>query len=230
MPFTIIDARAETSLRRVIAERLGSSYREAIHVAIRRDASMTRVLSMLDALRSSQPHARVGLLDVIMAAVGTGLRDHPAFNSIFLDREHRLVREVNVGFAVEAPYGLMVPVVKDVGAKSLTDLAQHRRRLTASVIDRQHSMHDLSEGTFTVSNLGALGVDSVDPIINPPQTAILGIGRIREAVRCKQEREFAVDRILTLSLVFDHRVHDGAGAARFLDSIVRELEQPEGPA
>jgi pyruvate/2-oxoglutarate dehydrogenase complex dihydrolipoamide acyltransferase (E2) component len=228
MPFTVVEIRPETPTRRVIARRLGASYRDAVHVAIRRDVHIGVALSMVDSILG-QPDDRFGLLDLIMVSVAEGLREHPSFNSILEDSEHRLIGEMNIGFAVSTPYGLMVPVLKNIGSMPLVEVGRRRRELTANVINRRHNFKDLTEATFTVSNLGPLGVDSVDPIINPPQTAILGVGRIRDSVRLIEEAQVALDKLLTLSLVFDHRVHDGADAAKFLTCVVQRLELTDEP-
>jgi pyruvate/2-oxoglutarate dehydrogenase complex dihydrolipoamide acyltransferase (E2) component len=127
---------------------------------------------------------------------------------------------------VDVDAGLVTPVVADVGAKSLGEVAAERRRLTEAVRAGEHSMNDLRGSTFTLSNLGPLGVDSFTPVINPPEVAILGVGRIVDRARPDGDG-VAVRKRLTLDLSFDHRVVDGADAARFLETLASHVEGAE---
>jgi hypothetical protein len=148
-----------------------------------------------------------------VGAAVRALERHPEFNAWYEGERLRLIGEVNVAVAVDAEAGLLTPVVREAGGLTLADIARERRRLTDAVLDGTHGLDDLQGGTFTVSNLGPLGVDSFDPILDPPQVAILGLGRVD-------------DGTCTLSLTFDHRVVDGADAARFLDTLAAGLESP----
>ena len=121
---------------------------------------------------------------------------------------------MNVGVAVDVDGGLVTPVVPDVRTKSAEEVAALRGALTERALAGEFTSEDLAGGTFTVTNLGMFGVDSFDPVINPPETAILGVGRVRE------------NGTMTLSLSFDHRVVNGADAARYLDDLVGTLTDP----
>jgi pyruvate dehydrogenase E2 component (dihydrolipoamide acetyltransferase) len=202
-------------MRKTIANRLQQSYREAVHVTASRDIDAGPLLSVADA-------AEVSVVDVLLRALSDSLAAHPAFNATFEDGTHRLYEEHNVGVAVDIEDGLVTPVVADLGSKSLAEIAERRQVLTERVRDGDYTMSTFRGGTFTVSNLGPLGVDSFTPVINPPEVAILGVGRTTDrAVPTGDGVERR--RELTLDLSFDHRVVDGADAARFLGTLAEHV-------
>jgi pyruvate dehydrogenase E2 component (dihydrolipoamide acetyltransferase) len=210
--------------RQTIADRLGRSSREAVHVTVHREITAAELFEAVDRA-DEQLQPDVGVMDVLLVAVAATLAAHPAFNATFEDGEHRTYEEQNVGVAVDAESGLVTPVVRDVGSRSLADVASERRRLTDRALAGDHEPADLAGGTFTVSNLGALGVDAFTPIIDPPQVAILGVNRPGERAT-RTERGVAVEPVLPLDLTFDHRVVDGADAARFLETLAGHLRSP----
>ena len=206
---TVVEARELSGMQRTIAERLGESDREAVHVTLGREYDATTLREVTRA--AADAGVDVALTDLLVKAVGETLAEFPAFNALFEDGEHRLIEEVNVGLAVDVEGGLVTPVLGDVRSKSAETVNRERDVLTERVRSGEFTMDDLEGGTFTVSNLGLFGVDHFDPVINPPQVAILGVGRVRD------------DGTMTLSLSFDHRVVNGADAARFLDALVDRL-------
>jgi pyruvate dehydrogenase E2 component (dihydrolipoamide acetyltransferase) len=214
-PRTVREERSSTPMRKTIANRLQQSYREAVHVTASRDIDAGPLLSVADA-------AEVSVVDVLLRALSDSLAAHPAFNATFEDGTHRLYEEHNVGVAVDIEDGLVTPVVADLGSKSLAEIAERRQVLTERVRDGDYTMSTFRGGTFTVSNLGPLGVDSFTPVINPPEVAILGVGRTTDrAVPTGDGVERR--RELTLDLSFDHRVVDGADAARFLGTLAEHV-------
>jgi pyruvate dehydrogenase E2 component (dihydrolipoamide acetyltransferase) len=214
-PRTVREERSPTPMRKTIANRLQQSYREAVHVTASRDIDAGPLLSVADA-------AEVSVVDVLLRALSDSLAAHPAFNATFEDGTHRLYEEHNVGVAVDIEDGLVTPVVADLGSKSLAEIAERRQVLTDRVRDGDYTMSTFRGGTFTVSNLGPLGVDSFTPVINPPEVAILGVGRTTDrAVPTGDGVERR--RELTLDLSFDHRVVDGADAARFLGTLAEHV-------
>ena len=203
---TVAETRSLSGMQQTVAERLGESSREAVHVTLNRSVDATALTETLAAAHDAE--VEVSLIDLLIVATCEALEAHPSFNATFEDGEHQLVEEVNVGVAVDLDGGLVTPVLPDVAGKCAETIAEGRRNLVDRVRDGEFTSDDLAGGTFTVTNLGPFGVDHFDPVIDPPQVAILGVGRIRE------------DGTLTLSLSFDHRVVNGADAARFLATLV----------
>lgn len=213
---TITEERDLTGMRRTIAERMAQSARQAPHVTLNREVAVERAFETAEELASDRD-APIGFTDILIGATVRALDAYPAFNAWFEGDSLRFVAERNMAFAVDAEAGLVTPVIRSAAERSLDDIATERRRLTDAVLDGTHSMDDLQGGTFTITNLGMFGVDSFDPIINPPQVAILGVGAIRDGDD---------SRNCTLSLSFDHRVVDGADAARFLETLTESIESP----
>jgi pyruvate dehydrogenase E2 component (dihydrolipoamide acetyltransferase) len=150
---------------------------------------------------------------------------HPNLNALFNGETLEVYDDVHMGIAVDTERGLVVPVIHSTVHKGLLELAVERTRLSQRAIEGTLSPEELSGGTFTITNLGTLGVDSFTPIINPPQVAILGIGRIR-SLPAVFEEQVSIRQMMILSLTIDHRVIDGAPAARFLQDVVQLIEKP----
>jgi pyruvate/2-oxoglutarate dehydrogenase complex dihydrolipoamide acyltransferase (E2) component/uncharacterized OsmC-like protein len=217
--------RPLTGMRQTIANRLGKSYREAVHVTEHRTADAEALLAAADAA-SETFSADVSVTDVLLRALSAALTDHPEFNATFEDDVHRLHEDHNLCVAVDVEAGLIAPVVRNVGSDHIVDIAEKRAHVTEKALSGDYTMDDLSGGTFTVTNLGVLGVESFDPVINPPQVAILGVNAIGETPTKGDDGSVVFRRTLPLDLSFDHRVVDGADAARFLDTFVGHLEDP----
>ncbi|SEO44282.1 pyruvate dehydrogenase E2 component (dihydrolipoamide acetyltransferase) [Halogranum amylolyticum] len=217
--------RPLSGMRRTIADRLGQSYREAVHVTEHRTADAEAVLAAADAA-SETFSADVSVTDVLLRALSAALTDHPEFNATFEDDVHRLHEDHNLCVAVDVEAGLIAPVVRNVGPDHVVDIAEKRAEVTERALSGDYTMDDLSGGTFTVTNLGVLGVESFDPVINPPQVAILGVNAISERPTRGDDGSVVFRRALPLDLSFDHRIVDGADAARFLDTLVDNLEDP----
>ena len=222
---TVSEERTLSPMRRTIADRLRESYRNAVHVTASREIDAETLVRAAEAA-DDWLDADVSIIDLVLCALSATLDEHPAFNATFEDETHHIYEEHNVGVAVDIEAGLVTPVLRDVGSKSLADLATERRELTESVQAGEYSMTDLRGGTFTVTNLGALGVDSFTPVINPPEVAILGVNRIRERATGGDDGvEFR--RQMNFDLSFDHRVVDGADAARFLGTLADNVTDVE---
>ncbi|WP_411965534.1 2-oxo acid dehydrogenase subunit E2 [Haloferax sp. YSMS24] len=217
--------RPLSGMRRTIADRLGESYRESVHVTVNRGADAEELLAAASAADDALG-VDVSISDVLMLAVSAALDEYPAFNATFEDDVHQLHEAHNVCIAVDIDEGLIAPVVRDVDSLSLAELAAERQAVTQRALSGDFTMDDLTGGTFTISNLGVLGVESFDPIINPPQVAILGVNTIRREVVPTDEGDVAVRKRISFSLSFDHRIVDGADAARFLGSLVEHVENP----
>jgi pyruvate dehydrogenase E2 component (dihydrolipoamide acetyltransferase) len=162
----------------------------------------------------------------VVKLTAAALAQHPALNSRWEGESIVAPSTIDIGIAVDVEFGLLVPVVRDVARLGLRELAERARELAERARARRLSGEELAGGTFTVSNLGGLGIDAFTPIINPPQTAILGIGAIRRQPIVLADDRIVPGDVLTLSLTFDHRLLDGAPAARFLQSLVAMIESP----
>ncbi len=217
-------------LRRTIAERMTLSATLIPHVTHFDRADITE----LDAIirRNVEPARQRGvtltLTSFLLKAAALALHEHPRFNASLDPAAGELIlkRYYHLGVAVATDRGLIVPVIRDADGKPLLELQRELAALAQRVRDGKATLEDLRGGTFTITNIGALGGTGAIPIINYPEVAILGVARAREEPVVLEGR--IVPRVLLpLSLAFDHRVADGADAARFAAAIVRRLERPE---
>jgi len=220
---TVLEERSLTAMRKTIARRLSDSYREAVHVTVNRTIDAEPMVTASENARDASTEADPTITDVLLCALSDALAEHPSFNATYEAETHALYEEQNVGIAVSIDDGLVTPVVADLASKSLYEIATERKRLTEKVQSGDYTMSLFRNGTFTVSNLGPLGIDSFDPVINPPEIGILGIGRTSERA-VVSDGEIDLRPHLTLSLSFDHRIVDGADAARFLDTLASNAE------
>jgi pyruvate dehydrogenase E2 component (dihydrolipoamide acetyltransferase) len=215
-------------IRKVIFDRMGQSWREAARVTMFADADMTEVVRLRQA-KAAEWERRFGIKpsysDLIHLAVARALREEPRINCRLDGQAVRIRREVNLSFAVDLGEGLVAVVIKDADKKPLGDLAKAARDLAERARTNKLSQDDMADGTFTVTNLGGLGVESFTPIINQPQAGILGIGKILEKP-VVIAGGIHVRSMMTLSIVFDHRLLDGAPAAKFLAKVKALLEEP----
>jgi pyruvate dehydrogenase E2 component (dihydrolipoamide acetyltransferase) len=166
-----------------------------------------------------------GYNDLLAIVVSIALRQFPYMNARLAPDAVELLGHVNIGMAVDTDRGLLVPVVKDVDQKSLRQFGEEFRRMVDGARAGRSMPDDLSGGTFTITNLGMYDVDAFTPVINLPEAAILGVGRIAPKA-VPHGPEIVVRQMWTLSLVFDHRLVDGAPAARFLQYIKQLIEEP----
>jgi pyruvate dehydrogenase E2 component (dihydrolipoamide acetyltransferase) len=168
---------------------------------------------------------RLTYTDLLVKTAARALTEHPIMNSTLEDDLIKMVREINIGVAVATEVGLLVPVVKEADGRSIHEIAQASKALVEKARKGELTLDDISGGTFTITNLGMFRVDAFTPIINPPQAAILGVGRIVEEPVASGGR-VVVKPVAVFSLTFDHRVVDGDTAARFLARIAEILENP----
>ncbi len=217
--------RPLSSLRRLIAERMATSAHTTAPVTLIAEVDASELVRLREALKQNAPPAPS--YNAILAKItASALLEHPDLNVTYEDGEIVAWQSVHLGIAVDTARGLLVPVVRHVEQRSLAALASTLDELLPRAQAGKALPDELSGGTFTLSNLGAYGVDSFTPIINPPQVAILGVGRlIRKPVVTGDDR-ISVRTMLGLSLTFDHRLVDGAPAARFLGRIRQFIESP----
>jgi pyruvate dehydrogenase E2 component (dihydrolipoamide acetyltransferase) len=164
--------------------------------------------------------------EVLIPIVAQALKENPRLNSVFEKDTIKEIQNINVGVAVDAPDGLRVPVLKNSDKMSLDEIVTTLRMLKNKAVEGTLSPDDSTGGTFTITNLGMFGVRDFTPIINPPQCAILGVGRIEETPKVRNGT-IVVRKMMTLSLSFDHRAMDGVTAAKFLVSLTEKSSAPQ---
>jgi pyruvate dehydrogenase E2 component (dihydrolipoamide acetyltransferase) len=222
------DVLPVTRIRRLIAQRMLNSAQETAAVTLTTEADATAFAALRDQLRAAlEPRGRLvpSYNDLLIKLTALALQQHGALNATWQDDTILQWRAVHMGLAVDAPDGLIVPVVRDAHARSVGQIAAATRDLIARALARQLQPQEMQGGTFTMTNLGMFGIDAFTPIINLPQAAILGVGRIalRPAV---VNGEVVPRKLMALSLTFDHRVADGAAAARLLNLVREYVEEP----
>jgi pyruvate dehydrogenase E2 component (dihydrolipoamide acetyltransferase) len=225
-----VERQPLSHLRRTIAERMTLSATLIPHVTHFDRADVTE----LDAIirRNVEPARERGLTltltSFLLKAAALALHEHPQFNASLDPAAGELIlkRYCHLGVAVATERGLIVPVIRDVDRKPLIELQRELAALAQRVREGKATLDDLRGGTFTITNIGALGGTGAIPIINYPEAAILGVARAREEAVVREGR-IVPRTLLPISLTFDHRVADGVDGARFAAAIVRRLERPE---
>ena len=224
-----VDVIPLTGIRRTTAERLGTIWSEAPHVTegIEVDFSAIQAARAAnsDAWRDTHGVAPT-INDFVLKATVEALKLHPRLNAALIDGAIHQYHDINLGVAIDIEAGLVVPVVRSAGSLDVVKIASKVRELADRARVGRLSPDDFADGTFTVTNLGGLGVDWFTPVLNPPQCAILGVGRVRRVAVFEGESIVARDRA-TLVLTFDHRAIDGAPCARFLGDLRGLIEAPE---
>lgn len=211
---------------RVMAERTTQSWTSVPHFYLVREVNASRLISWREQIqkRSSE---KVTFSDLLVKAVAVALREHPRLNASWHTGSIILNEEINIGLAVAVDEGLIVPVIHRADEYNVQDLARIRKELITKAQTGKLRPQDIQGGTFTISNLGMYGVDAFNAIINPPQAAILSVGRIAERV-VPVEGQPAVQPMMVLNLSCDHRVVDGARGAQFLAELADFIEEPLG--
>jgi pyruvate dehydrogenase E2 component (dihydrolipoamide acetyltransferase) len=217
-------------VRRSIAKAMVKSMYTAPHVTAMDEADVTELWKIREKEKKAaeKKGIKLTILPFLIKAVLAGLGEHPYLNASLDDENEEIIlkKYFNIGLATDTPEGLMVPVVKNAKDKSILQLAQELTQLTEKARNRTIDLADLKGGTFTITNYGAVRGIFGTPIINYPEVAILGIGRMKETPVARNGK-IIVRKILPLTLSFDHRVVDGAEAARFLDTVISHLEDPD---
>jgi pyruvate dehydrogenase E2 component (dihydrolipoamide acetyltransferase) len=216
------------STRRVIAERMLTSHRSTAPVTLTTTIDATNLVHLRHGWKAawkSSGDLIPTYTDLFLKLTSIALEKHPLLNSRWEHDGVVLLERIHIGIAVDTDAGLLVPVVRDVPRLSLKELAVRSRNLIDRARQRKLSASELQGGTFTVTSLGAFGIDAFTPIINYPECAILGVGRIRRYPVVLDD-QIVIREQVTLSLTFDHRVSDGAPAARFLQTLGALIENP----
>lgn len=215
-------------MRKVIASRMHNSLLNSAQLTINMKADVTDLISLQREIKEviQQRHkVKISLTDFIARAVVLSLQEHKQMNSAYTDNEIHLYNHVHLGMAVALENGLVVPVVQHAEKMPLVELAAEIKTRAADARQGQLSTDRMQGSTFTITNLGAYGVEYFTPVLNPPETGILGVGATEDVPMYKGD-DLQRRNVLPLSLTFDHRVLDGAPAANFLGTIKQYLEQP----
>jgi pyruvate dehydrogenase E2 component (dihydrolipoamide acetyltransferase) len=225
-PFTTAELQPLTPMRRIIGERMSRSKLTAPHFYLSMEIDMTRVLHERKGWKDRGTGPIPSLNDFVVHACARALKAHPALNSSYSETGIRQHADIHIGMAVALEEGLAAPVIRHADRLGLSELAAATLTLTDKAQVKKLLPADYEGGTFTVSNLGMLGVDHFIAIINPPQCAILAVGRVAPRVVTDGDG-IEIRSLMTVSLSADHRVVDGAIAARFLLDLKKRLEQCE---
>ena len=215
-----------SSIREKIARRMRESLASTAQYTLNASADASGLLAVRAWIKAAKTPVDININDLITFCTVKALQQAPDLNVEFIDGKIHKHDEIHIGFAVDTPRGLLVAVIRDAQALTPGDLALKIKDLTAQAVQGTISADNLSGGTFTISNLGGLGIETFTPLLNPPQVAILGVGAIQvKPVRREEKIEF-IDAI-GLSLTCDHQVIDGAPGARFLQVVKEKIENVE---
>lgn len=217
-------------MRKVIAQRMHHSLQNAAQLTLHRKADITALLAFRKDLKekSNQQVERstLSVNTLLIKAVSLALKDKPEMNAWYDQQTHTVQNDVHIGVAVAVDEGLLVPVIKNVEQKSLSQIGNDFVETTSKAVDGTLSGEFLSGSTFTITNLGSAGIEYFTPILNTPEVGILGIGATSSKLMFNEEKEVVEVQELPLSLTFDHQVIDGSPAAEFLSQVVYYLKNP----
>jgi len=211
---------------RLMAQRTTQSWTSVPHFYLVREVNASRLITWREQILKRSVE-KVSYTDLLVKIAAAALRMHPRLNASWNVDKITLKQEVHIGIAVAIEEGLVVPVIHQADTLSLEEIAHRRRELTAKAQDGKLRPQDISDGTFTISNLGMYNVDAFNAIINQPQAAILAVGRISERV-VPVHSQPAVQPMMVLTLSCDHRAVDGVRGAQFLDTVATLIEEPLG--
>ena len=214
-------------VRKVVAKRMMESLTSTAQLTLNTTANAAGILAMRKKVKNADEALglnKITLNDLVCFAVSRTLLKYPVFNAHLEDGVLTEFEQVHLGFACDTPRGLLVPVIRSAQALGLKAFSDEAKRLAGGAIDGSLSPEFLSGGTFTVSNIGSFGIETFTPVINLPQTAILGVGAITPRPLVAADGTIGVEQRLNLSLTIDHQVIDGADGARFLRDLVAAIE------
>lgn len=213
-----------SQMRNVIAKRLGESKFSAPHFYLTMEINMDNAMAARTQLNELSP-VKISFNDMVVKAVALALRQHPAINASWLGDKIRRYSHIHIGIAVAIEDGLIVPVVRFADQKTLPQIAAESKELAGKAKNKKLQPNEFAGNTFTISNLGMMDIDEFTAIINPPDSCIMAVGRIKEVVVRKGEG-FGVSNVMKVTLSCDHRSVDGASGAAFLQTFKKYLENP----
>lgn len=213
-----------TGIRRTTAERMTLSASTIPKAVLNLKVNGEELLKWK--VKSAENGDKISLTDIIIKATGMTIKKYPMLNARFDGNKITLLKNINIGVAVHTERGLMVPVIHQADQKGVLEISKELRQKAARARSGQVKGDDMTNGTFTITNMGMLGIEQFIPIINPPQCAILAVGSIEKEVIANDKDEIQIQRRFWLSLAFDHRIIDGAPAGRYLNDLKKMLEWP----
>jgi pyruvate dehydrogenase E2 component (dihydrolipoamide acetyltransferase) len=213
-----------TSMRKTIARRLGESMFTAPHFYLTMEICMDNAIKARAEMNEVSP-TKISFQDMLIKASALALRQHPAVNSSWMGDFIRTYDHVHIGSAIALPEGLIVPVLRFADQKSLAQIATESKELYDKARNKKIQPHDFTGNTFTISNLGMMDIDEFTAIINPPDSCILAVGKIKEVV-VKRGDGFGTTQMMKVTLSCDHRSVDGAVGAAFLQTLKKYMEHP----
>lgn len=213
-----------SQMRNVIARRLGESKFSAPHFYLTMEINMDNAMAARTQLNEISP-VKISFNDMVVKATGLALRQHPAINASWMGDKIRRYKHIHIGIAVAIEDGLIVPVVRFADQKTLPQIAAESKELAGKAKNKKLQPNEFTGNTFTISNLGMMDIDEFTAIINPPDSAIMAVGRIKETVVRKGDG-FGVSHFMKVTLSCDHRSVDGASGAAFLQTFKKYLENP----
>ena len=216
-----------SGIRKIIAERMTMSVQTNASVTLHTEVDATTLVELRGMFNEELQKREVSLTytDLLVKIVAIALREHRLLNATLTDEGIHMLADINIGIAVALEDGLVVPVVRNADKIGLAAISEQVRNLAEKARSNQLTPGELQGGTFTLTNLGNFGVDAFTPIINPPECAILGVGRIVKKPVVHDD-EIVIRSMLALSLTFDHRIVDGAPAAQFLQTVSQYIQNP----
>ncbi len=216
-----------TGIRKIIADRMTMSLQTNASVTLHTEVDATRLGELRTLFNDELQKRDISLTytDLIVKIIAKALQEHPRLNATLTDEGIQIITDINIGVAVALEDGLVVPVIRNADQIGLANISEHVRTLAEKARSNQLTPAELQGGTFTLTNLGNFGVDTFTPIINPPECAILGVGRIVKKPAVHND-EITIRSMMTLSLTFDHRIVDGAPAAHFLQTVSQYINNP----
>jgi len=209
---------------KVMAQRLTEAWTSIPHFYLMREVNARRFMDWHQAVQA-KTDTKITYTDLLIKLVAAALRQHPRANAAWNDGSIRLNTQINVGIAVAVEDGLLVPVVHDADHLTIPEIANRRSEIVSRAQSGKLQPNDLQGGTFTISNLGMFGIDAFSAVVNPPQAAILAVGRIADRV-VAVDGQPTVEPMMVINMSCDHRTIDGARGAQFMKTLVEYMEEP----
>ncbi len=223
--FAIKESIKNTGIRQIIANRMYQSAQNP-QVTLNTVACVDNLSKLQKALISDwrKDKIRPQINDLLVKIVSDTLLSHPKINAHYIEETLNIIENINIGVAMAVKYGLVVPVIVDSQNKDYLDISKEIRGFSKKIKDNQLLPDEITGSTFTISNLSSYNVEYFNPIINPPEVSILGLGKISKRIDLDENEEIKVINVIHLSLTFDHRALDGVPASNFLDDLVKNIE------